>query len=132
MRQHGSTNWIKVQKQTPEKPAIRRVARACNVSIGDAFLAWFRVWAWLDDQTADGFVPYLAPADVDDIGRLQGLGKCLADHGWMFFDDTGCVVRDWERHNGTSSKRRAIEAERQARHRDKCHANTVTDVTKQP
>ena len=46
--------WIKIDVDTPSKPAIVRLANDCGVSRGDAFLAWFDLYAWLDEQTADG------------------------------------------------------------------------------
>jgi len=117
-RQHGSSNWLKVQKHTPDKPEIRHMARRCGCSIGEAFLAWFRVYTYFDETTEDGDVPFFTPDDVDDIGKLPGLGNSMAEVGWVLFDAGGCTVVKWERHNGASAKRRAVEAERQARIRD--------------
>ena len=35
--------WIKIDVDTPQKPAIVRLANDCGVSRGDAFLAFFRL-----------------------------------------------------------------------------------------
>jgi len=94
------------------------MSRRCGCSLGEAFLAWFKVYTYFDETTEDGNVPFFAPEDVDDIGKLPGLGKAMAEVGWLLFDAAGCTVVKWERHNGASAKRRAVEAERQARLRD--------------
>jgi hypothetical protein len=41
-------DWIKVEKLTPDKPEIAILARKLGVSIGDAFLEWFRIYAWAE------------------------------------------------------------------------------------
>ena len=40
--------WLKVAVDTPYKTAIRNAARDCGVSRGDAFLAFFELYSWLD------------------------------------------------------------------------------------
>jgi len=123
--QHGSSNWLKVQKHTPDKPQLRQLARMCDCSLGDAFLAWFRVYAYLDEVTADGSVLFMAPADVDDVARLPGTGDALAAVQWLLFDSHGCTVVQWDRHNGRSAKKRALDAERQARFRQNQQATAA-------
>lgn len=117
-RQHGSNHWIKVQKHTPDKPEMRYISRACSCSLGDAFLAWFRVYGYFDESTEDGSLPFFTAEDVDDVGRLPGLGNALASVGWLLFDTQGCTVVNWERHNGQCAKTRLMAAERQDRHRN--------------
>lgn len=105
-------DWIKVEKHTPNKPELRYVARTCGCTQAEAFLAWFKLWSYLDDQTDDGYVRFLSASDADEIGTLCGLGAALADVGWLVFDAGGVQVVHWERHNGRSAKRRASETER--------------------
>lgn len=125
-RQHGSNHWIKVQKHTPDKPELRHVSRACGVSLGDAFLAWFRVYAYFDESTEDGSLAFFTAADADDIGKLPGLGHALASVGWLLFDDRGCTVVHWDRHNGNGAKARALHAEGQNRYRSRNGDGLVT------
>lgn len=117
-RQHGSSNWLKVQKHTWQKGEIRQVARTLGISLGDAFLAWFRLYAVLDELTADGSIPFYSAADADQDAGLKGAGQAFAKVGWLLFDQHGCTVVNWKRHNGESAKARALKAERQARYRD--------------
>lgn len=109
-------DWIKVEKSTPGKPVIRHVARSCGCSLGDAFLAWFRLWSYFDETTADGFVPHFTTEDADEEARLPGIGEALSGE-WLFFDPTGCTVHKWSDHNGESAKKRAQAMVRQRRSR---------------
>jgi hypothetical protein len=109
-RQHGSNHWIKVQKHTPDKPELRHVSRVCGVTLGDAFLAWFRVYAYFDESTDDGTLALFTSEDVDDLGKLPGLGAALASVGWLLFDARGCTVVHWHRHNYFQQSRNSISA----------------------
>lgn len=120
--------WIKVETHTPEKAEMRQIARLCHCTKADAFLAFFRVFVWLDEQTEDGHVDFFTADDADEIGGLTGLGAALAEVRWITFGPTGAMVANWNRHNGQSAKRRCLDAERSRRSRER-HAATVTNVT---
>ena len=109
--------WIKVETHTPDKAELRQIARLCHCSKAEAFLSFFRVFVWLDEQTEDGHVDYFTPDDADEIGGLPGLGNALESVRWITFSPGGAVVANWERHNGKSAKKRIIEAERSRRYR---------------
>jgi hypothetical protein len=104
--------WIKVETHTPDKAEIRHIARLCHCTKAEAFLAFFRVFVWLDEQTEDGHVDFFTPADADEIAQLDGFGSALQEVRWITFSATGAVVANWERHNGQSAKRRCLDAER--------------------
>ena len=110
--------WIKIDVDTPSKPAIVRLANDCGVSRGDAFLAFFRLYSWLDENTADGTL-YADPDEVDAVARLQGTAASLSNSGWLSFAADGrLTVTNWQEHNGQSAKRRAMDAVRKALKRD--------------
>ena len=101
--------WIKVCVDTPNKQAMRNAARDCGCSAGDAFLAFFRLYSWLDEQTADGRLA-TDRDDVDAVARLPGFAASLERSGWLTFEGDECVVTNWEEHNGQNAKRRAESA----------------------
>ena len=121
-------NWIKIETHTPNKAEIRHIARLCDCSQAEAFLAFFRVLVWLDEQTEDGQVDFFTAEDADDIAGLSGFGEALAEVRWIIFGPGGAVVANWDRHNGQSAKRRCLDAERSRRLRER-HAASVTNVT---
>ena len=103
--------WIKIETHTPDKAEIRHIARLCHCTKAEAFLAVFRVFVWLDEQTEDGHVEFFTHKDADEIGGLTGLGEALETVRWILFGPTGAVVANWDRHNGQSAKRRCLDAE---------------------
>ena len=111
--------WIKVETHTPDKAELRQIARLCHCTKAEAFLAFFRVFVWLDEQTENGQVDFFTPDDADEIGGLPGLGEALETVRWITFSPGGAVVANWERHNGKSAKKRIIEAERSRRYRER-------------
>ena len=111
--------WIKIGVDTPGKPAIVRLANDCGVSRGDAFLAFFRLYSWLDEQTADGTL-YTDAEEVDAVARLDGLAASLERSGWLtFYPDGRMTVTNWQEHNGQSAKRRAMNARCQTECRER-------------
>lgn len=112
-----ANRWLKVEAATPDKPEIAHMAQLLSVSDGEVFLAFFRLYAWLDTITDDGFVQFLSPSLVDKRSGLAGFGKAMEDIGWISYSAKGATVSKWDRHNGESAKKRALKAERQRRWR---------------
>lgn len=111
--------WIKIDVDTPNKRAIIRLAADCGVSRGDAFLAFFRLYSWLDEQTADGTL-WADREEVDAVARLPGTAESLSNSGWLSFTADGrLAVANWLEHNGNSAKRRALDAKRQNENRER-------------
>ena len=108
-------HWIKVMKGTPNKPVMAEIRRRCKCSKADAFLAFFELYCYFDDVTADGDIPFFKKLDADERGGLDGLGDALEAVGWMTFQPVGATVTDWEKHNGKSAKARMLNSERQNR-----------------
>lgn len=109
--------WIKIETHTPDKTELRHVARRCECTRAEAFLAFFRLFVWLDEQTEDGQVEFFTAADADEIAGLPGFGEALQEVRWLTFGPTGAVVANWDRHNGESAKKRCLAAERIKRYR---------------
>ena len=117
--ENADMRWIKIDVDTPQKPAIVRLAADCGCSRGDAFLAFFRLYSWLDEQTADGTL-YADPDEVDAVARLQGTAASLSSSGWLSFSADGrLAVTNWQEHNGASAKRRAQNARYQTECRER-------------
>lgn len=110
--------WIKVDVATPDKWPLTLAMETCGISRGEAFLAFFRVFAWLDELTDDGFVRRMRPERVDEVAWKAGFAAALQDAGWLTFDENGLTVTNWGEHNGQCAKRRAMEAKRLAALRD--------------
>jgi len=106
------SRWLKIDVNTPDKWQVVQVAEDCQCSIGDAFLAFFRVFAWLDELTEDGLVRKATPKRVDAVAQLGGFAASMQSSGWITFTADGMLVTNWCEHNGSCAKRRAQEARR--------------------
>jgi len=105
--------WIKIEKRTPDKPEIRYISRSCECTKEKAFLAWFELWSYFDDNIDEtGFLRLFTLEDCDDVAELSGIGRALQRAEWLTVDSLGLTVNKWNRHNGRSAKQRAMTARR--------------------
>jgi 5-methylcytosine-specific restriction endonuclease McrA len=113
-------DWMKVEKCTPDKPEVLQVARALGVSRGDAFLGCFRVWRWFDDHTTAGRASGITIDAVDDCAGKAGFANAMSKTcptPWLIIEEDGLVLPHFDKHNGSTAKKRADGAIRVARHR---------------
>lgn len=109
--------WLKVAVDTPYKTAIRNAARDCGCSRGDAFLAFFELYSWLDEQTDDGRLA-TDPAELNRWAGIPGFAESLERSGWLTFQGDECIITNWGEHNGQCAKRRALDAKRKTEIRE--------------
>ena len=110
--------WIKVDTQMMRKQEIGFIAQACGCSEKEAFASWFLLWGWFDAESVDGSMPYATKAKCDQVAELPGIANALEEVGWLeFLPGMGLLVIDWEKHNGNSTKKRALLALRKTRER---------------
>ena len=64
-------DWLKVGKDTPDKPEMAILARLLGLSLGDTFLVFFRAFAWADAITSNGRVPFLSLDEAAELARCR-------------------------------------------------------------
>lgn len=102
------------------KPEVIRIGRILGLS-PEAVCGWLlKFWGWIDANSVDGVVDGVVDGDVDMVIALPGLASALESVKWLEFDAERrrMVVPNFDRHNGESSKKRALKNRRQARWRD--------------
>ena len=107
--------WIPWSIGLQQKPEVIRMAKACNVSANEMAARCMIVWAWGQDQTEDGFIAGLTPADVSAAVGIPGVGEAMASVDWLLTLEDGIAFPNWERFNGRPSKKRMKAAERKRR-----------------
>ncbi len=121
--------WIKLEIGFIDKPEIAILAKKLGVSYSEAAVSVIRVLIWADANVSDGCVPFLSPSDLDTLSRcLQGTCEALAspEIGWLSVDGGKLSFSNWDRHNGTSAKTRALDTDKKRRNRSqsgKCPPN---------
>jgi hypothetical protein len=124
--------WIKVEKATPDKPEILRMARELCIDRDAVFGKLILIWMWFDQNSVDGVVDGAVDADVDAVVRMTGFASVMRSVGWLFdkpddeADPTihsthipGLALPNFDRHNGETAKKRALRNDRQAKWRSK-------------
>jgi hypothetical protein len=113
-------DWIKVEKSSARKPEVLKIARMLGIPQDAAFGLLVRFWIWLDDNCVDGVVDGVVYADVDELMACPGLSALLKECGWATFSANPPLmsVVNFSRHNGETSKIRALKSERQAKWRN--------------
>lgn len=100
--------WIKVEKTTPRKPEVMRLAALLGVSPDHAFGLCFRFWCWVDSNLTNCRLENATTEIIDQIIGCENLGKYLEKIGWIEVENDAIVVTNFERHLSKSAKRRAI------------------------
>lgn len=125
-----ASSWIKVEVITPDKPEIFQIAEILNIDPDAVLGKLVRIWAWADQQTVDGNAGSVTKGVLDRIAFITGFADALIAVGWLAYDGNKLVLPNFERHNGESSKKRALTNRRVAAHR-KNETQKVTQLALQ-
>lgn len=128
-----ASNWIKLEVITPDKPEIFRLAEILNIDPDAALGKVIRFWVWADQQTIDGNAECNArsvtKSAIDRITFMSGFADALIQVGWLVEIEGLLTLPNFERHNGKSSKKRALTNERVAKVREVKRKSNVQSVT---
>lgn len=109
--------WIKIRTNLPTDPAVLRIAAATRINALEVVGRLFLVWTWADGLTVDGTLPNAKLEDIDAISGRRGFGAAMQQVNWLGVTEGGLELPKWDRHNGASAKRRAMESERKRQER---------------
>lgn len=112
-------DWLKMEKATSRKPEILRIAAALSVHPDHAFGLCFRFWSWCDDHLTTGNASGVTAALVDALLERSGFCDALVSVGWLRVREGSLEVPNFDRHLSESAKKRALTAQRVAKHKDK-------------
>lgn len=107
-------DWIKMRGNLWDDP---RVAKLCDLTNeGEAAIVGGLYWLWAtaDQHTEDGIMPGLTLRQIDRKTGIKGFGDALCAIGWLADHPDGVRIVNFEEHNGTSAKRRSLDAQRKA------------------
>jgi hypothetical protein len=89
-------------------------------------------WAWADQHTDSGEMPFTVLEDVDDVVQKRGFASEMVRVGWLADNgQDGVCVPKWDRHNGESAKKRGLAMERQRACRSRSRSESVTDMSRE-
>lgn len=109
--------YVAVDHAMLSKPKVRFM-RAENgwseLEIAGAILHWFIHVSQLQCDRLE----YTSHKTVDDIAKLDGFASAMESVGWIRFEDTDCVVVDFDDRFSIRAKRRAHDAARREANRE--------------
>ncbi|WP_338506443.1 DNA replication domain protein [Erwinia aphidicola] len=114
-----ASSWIKVEVITPDKPEIFQMAEALDIDPDAVLGKLVRIWTWADQQTVDGNAGSVTKSVLDRLSFVTGFADALISVGWLSQEDGRLFFPNFERHNGDSSKKRALTNRRVTEHRKK-------------
>lgn len=125
-----AANWIKVEVITPDKPEIFRLAEILKIDPDAVLGKAIRFWVWADQQTIDGNANSVTKNAIDRVAFMSGFADALITVGWLHESNGSLTLPNFDRHNGESSKKRALTNRRVSEHRKqkpKSNAKSVTE-----
>lgn len=120
--------WIKWNKGLTKRSEVLQMAARTKKDRRLIALACMELWEWADDETTDGWLPGCTAAFVDDLVGIRGFASAYAEAGWSEIKPDGTLLRNWERHNGESAKRRALDARSKEERRTSVRKVSASDV----
>lgn len=124
-----AANWIKVEVITPDKPEIFRLSEILGIDPDAVLGKAIRFWVWADQQTIDGNANSVTKNAIDRVAFMNGFADALITVGWLSEHDGVLTLPNFERHNGESSKKRALTNRRVSEHRNKKPKSNAKSVT---
>ena len=119
-----TAHWIKVEKDTPAKPEVMRLAALLDIDEFTVVGHLIAFWSWVDSN--------LSPECPRTQGTIRGLdriagraGFCEAmiAVGWLSHSEGMFEIPKMGRHMGKSAKMRAEDQEKKQRKRDRQKAS---------
>ena len=104
--------WIKLDHTTPDKPEIFAMADALGLEPEIVFFKLVKLWIWFDQQCANSNALGVTSKTIDRYVGVNNWAKEMANVGWLALTDDGLTVPNFDRHNGETSKARALTAKR--------------------
>jgi hypothetical protein len=95
--------------------------------------ALLEVWSYFDTHTKNGSLPCSHKSIIDQLTGMSGFSDAMIEVGWLAEKEGKIFLPNFNRHNGSTSKKRAASAIRASRYRarrgsDERHASVTQDA----
>jgi hypothetical protein len=119
-------DWIKMRGNLWDDPRVARLCDETNQHEATVIGGLYWLWATADQHTEDGILHGMTLRAIDRKTGIAGFGDALVAIGWVADHPEGVRIVNFEEHNGSSAKKRALTARRVASHRS-CNAPIDAD-----
>lgn len=122
-------DWIKLQKDTPDKPEVLAIASRMNLDPDAVVGKLVRIWSWFDTHTVDGNAMSVTYALLDRLAGVTGFAEQMTFVGWLNQEGHVLSLPNFEYHNGETAKKRALGKNRQEKHRSNDDSNANSNAS---
>ena len=122
-------DWIKLQKDTPDKPEVLAIAARMNLDPDAVVGKLVRIWSWFDTHTIDGNANSVTFALLDRLAGVTGFAEQMTFVGWLDQKGHLLTLPNFEYHNGETAKKRALGKNRQDKHRNNEESNANSNAS---
>lgn len=122
-------DWIKVQKDTPDKPEVLAIASRMGLDPDAVVGKLIRIWSWFDTHTIDGNALSVTFSFLDRLTGVTGFAEQVALVGWLEQNGQSLMLPNFGNHNGETAKKRSLGKNRTEKHRSNAESNAPS-VTK--
>ena len=122
-------DWIKLQKDTPDKPEVLAIASRMNLDPDAVVGKLVRIWSWFDTHTVDGNALSVTYALLDRLAGITGFAEQMSFVGWLNQEGHVLSLPNFEYHNGETAKKRALGKNRQDKHRSNDESNANSNAS---
>ncbi len=116
-------DWILMRHDLGDDPAVRSIARACNISRVAAVGGLWAVWSWFDRHTTDGRAMGETGALIDELTGVEGFARAMETVQWLTVTCDGdrdvVSIPKFRAHMSQSAKTRQLTARRTAKYRER-------------
>ena len=109
--------WIKIDTQLASKPEVFKIASTLGLFRAEVVGHLVSVWAWFDQNSEDGEIEGCCTM-IDEITR-PAFADAMQEVGWLSCDNGTIRLPNFDKHNGSTAKKRAMGQQRQERFRNK-------------
>lgn len=106
------------------------MAELLNIDADAVFGKLCRIWIWADQQSHSCNAASVTCSLLDRITNVSGFAKAMIEAGWLIEENGNYYIPNFDRHNGQTSKTRALTSKRVSRSRGdlkrNCNAESVT------
>ena len=118
-------DWLKFEKATLEKPEVFEIAAILGLDPDAVIGKLLRVWNWFDDQSRDGHASVTVLSLLDRYSGVTGFVDAMQKVGWISKTNDCLILPNFDRHNGSPAKSRALGTKRKQKSRER-HGDSVT------
>lgn len=122
-------SWIKMRTNLKNDPDVIRIGALTGQGITTVLGALYLLWSWADEHTRDGYAPGVTREWIDRYVECERFSDALEKVGWLTVTDDGIQIPNFERHNGSSAKKRSSAQKRMTAMRERRYAASVTTAS---